>query len=160
MPVITRSQFNKNQLQVKTNNIVNISNVNALDNNITNIVTLFTFIINNINRIINNSKIYIDLVALTYNKTISFSNNLKSCVWSYIDKNIIKNFNKSKYEFEEKPKLNRPKRNITRVDYTGMDIIEPLDEFDDITNIWDDLTVHEDPNYEFEDDEDDEDDEY
>lgn len=59
MPVITRSQFNKNQLQVKTNNIVNISNVNALDNNITNIVTLFIFIINNINRIINNSKIYI-----------------------------------------------------------------------------------------------------
>jgi hypothetical protein len=154
MPVITRSQFNKNQLQANTNNIVNISNINAVDNNITNVVTLFTFIINNINRIINNSKIYVDLVALTYNKTISFGNNLKSCIWNYIDNNIIKNFNKSKCEFEEKPKLNRPQRNITRVDYTGMDMIEPLDEFDDITDIWDDLTVDKDPNYEFEEDED------
>jgi hypothetical protein len=158
MPVITRSQFNKNKLQVKTNNIVNIPNVNVVDNNITNIVTLFTSIINNINRIINNSKKYVDFVVLTYNRTISFSNNLKSCIWSYIDKNIIKNFNKSKFEFEEKPKLNRPQRNIPRVDYTGMDMIEPLDEFADITDIWDDLTLHKDPDYEFEEDEYDEDD--
>ena len=49
----------------------------------------------------------------------------------------------------------RPHRkNIKRVDYTGMDSIEPVDEFDTITNIWADVTTNKDSDYEFEDDED------
>lgn len=48
---------------------------------------------------------------------------------------------------------NKPKRNIYRVDYTGMDSIEPEDEYDGITNIWADLTLEEDPDYKFEDEE-------
>jgi hypothetical protein len=46
------------------------------------------------------------------------------------------------------------------VDYTGMDTIEPESEYDDITNIWLDLTIDEDPDYEFEEDEDDDLDRY
>jgi hypothetical protein len=54
----------------------------------------------------------------------------------------------------------RPRRNILRVDYTGMDTIEPESEYDGITDIWYDLTIHYDPDYVPEDEEDDEDDEY
>jgi hypothetical protein len=51
----------------------------------------------------------------------------------------------------------KEKRNKKVVDYTGMDTIEPLDEYDAITNIWADETIDEDPDYEYETDEDDED---
>jgi len=50
----------------------------------------------------------------------------------------------------------RPRRNIPRVNYTGMDVIEPKSEFDEITDIWADLSIKEDPDYEFEEDEDEE----
>jgi hypothetical protein len=51
------------------------------------------------------------------------------------------------------------RRNIKNVDYTGMDTIEPESEFDVITNIWEDLTLEEDPDYEFEEDEQEDDEE-
>jgi hypothetical protein len=47
-------------------------------------------------------------------------------------------------------------RNIPRVNYTGMDTIEPVDEFDGITDIWFDTTIEEDSDYEYEEEEDDE----
>lgn len=47
-------------------------------------------------------------------------------------------------------KYQRPQRNIKRVNYTGMDSIEPESEFDGITDIWADITIEEDPDYEFE----------
>lgn len=51
-------------------------------------------------------------------------------------------------------------RNIPRVNYTGMDTIEPMDEYDSITNIWADETIYYDPDYNPQDDQDyDEDDE-
>jgi len=53
----------------------------------------------------------------------------------------------------------RPRRNIPRVNYTGMDTIEPKSEFDKTTNIWADLSIKEDPDYEFEEDEDEDDEE-
>jgi hypothetical protein len=37
-------------------------------------------------------------------------------------------------------------RNLPRVDYTGMDTIEPKSEYD-ITDIWYDLSIFEDPDY-------------
>ena len=43
--------------------------------------------------------------------------------------------------------VRRSPRNIRRVDYTGMDTIEPECEFDGITNIWADETIHYDPDY-------------
>ena len=46
----------------------------------------------------------------------------------------------------------RSRRNIPRVNYAGMDTIEPESEFDGITNIWADLTIYEDPDYVFEED--------
>jgi len=39
------------------------------------------------------------------------------------------------------------KRRRNFVDYTGMDTIEPESESDRITNIWDDQTIEEDPDY-------------
>jgi len=49
----------------------------------------------------------------------------------------------------------RPKRNCAQIDYTGMDTVEPFNEYDGITNIWADQTVDEDPDYEYDTDEDD-----
>ena len=43
--------------------------------------------------------------------------------------------------------VRRSPRNIRRVNYTGMDTIEPWDEFDGITNIWADETIYYDPDY-------------
>lgn len=56
-----------------------------------------------------------------------------------------------------KPRRN-PRRNIKQVDYTGMDTIEPYDEFDGITDIWYDESISYDPDYEPSEDEEDEDD--
>jgi hypothetical protein len=61
-------------------------------------------------------------------------------------------------EYITKLENTRPRRNLKTIDYTGMDTIEPRDEFDIITNIWADLTIYKDPDYEFEDDEDDDED--
>lgn len=47
-----------------------------------------------------------------------------------------------------------PKRSIKTVSYVGMDTIEPIDEYDGITNIWRDDTKYIDPDYIYESDED------
>ena len=82
--------------------------------------------------------------------------------------NIIKNYNqaawsdmvlKTKERFADF-EYERPRRNIKQVDYTGMDTIEPENEFDGITNIWYDTTIREDPDYEYEDEDEDLDYEY
>jgi hypothetical protein len=57
-----------------------------------------------------------------------------------------------------------PQEHVTKrirkfVDYTGMDTVEPYDEYDEITNIWLDTTVFTDPDYEFEEEEDEDEDE-
>ena len=49
--------------------------------------------------------------------------------------------------FFGKTSLRRTPRNYTEIDYTGMDTIEPLDEYDYITDIWADQTIYEDPDY-------------
>ena len=52
------------------------------------------------------------------------------------------------------------KRTVSKVDYTGMDTIEPECEFDGITDIWADLTIYSDPDYVFEEEEEDEEEYY
>ena len=49
---------------------------------------------------------------------------------------------------EKKELERRSRRKRKHVDYTGMDTIEPLNEYDGITNIWADETIYEDPNWE------------
>jgi hypothetical protein len=49
--------------------------------------------------------------------------------------------------FNIDPIKSRPRRNISKVDYTGMDTIEPESDYDGITNIWTDITIYEDPDY-------------
>ena len=66
--------------------------------------------------------------------------------YEHVSKTVIKNT------------ASRPKRNIPVVDYTGMDTIEPESEYDNITDIWYDNSIHYDSDYEFQED-DDEDDE-
>jgi hypothetical protein len=52
----------------------------------------------------------------------------------------------------------KPAKRIRKfVDYTGMDTVEPYDEYDGITNIWLDTKFFADPDYEFEEDEEDDD---
>ena len=53
--------------------------------------------------------------------------------------------------------LRRTARKYKVVNYTGMDTIEPECEFDGITDIWYDETIHYDPDYVFEEDYDDDD---
>ena len=82
--------------------------------------------------------------------------NLKKSSPSKIDMNnkfIIQAMNEI-----EKEMTMRPRRNVPRVNYTGMDIVEPESEFDGVTDIWADCTVDEDPDYVPEEDEDDDDD--
>jgi hypothetical protein len=56
----------------------------------------------------------------------------------YVDEDEVVEFNNV---------VGRPKRNIPRVDYTGMDTIEPESENDGITNIWYDNSIHYDDDY-------------
>lgn len=77
-----------------------------------------------------------------------------------IDNNeqLIKTLDIIKKRKLEQAKLSgRPKRNIKKVSYVGMDTIEPKSEYDAITNIWFDKTIYYDSDYEFEEDYDDDD---
>lgn len=124
---------------------------------------------------------WIRFIANVYEKTSQFIFEMDRGDYFVIDKNIVENFfsyvfqvrnftsniiknycgNVSDHSItrakEEITRLEsgRPRRNIPRVNYTGMDTIEPESEFDGITDIWFDLTESEDPDYEFEEDEDD-----
>ena len=51
-------------------------------------------------------------------------------------------------------------RKRTSVDYTGMDTVEPLNEYDTITNIWADTTKYTDPDYVYDSDDSDEEERY
>lgn len=63
-------------------------------------------------------------------------------------KNRAKKIAKDTYKQNIVPTTNvRPRRNIPRVDYTGMDTIEPEDEYDGITDIWYDDSISYDPDY-------------
>lgn len=123
-----------------------------------------------------------NFAACVFNKINDFNDEYSSGNWNDIDNElvdkfvyelckakeftaeIIRNYSgpcntdlmiKAKNELERLATM-RPRRNIKRVDYTGMDTIEPESEYDGITDIWADLTLSEDPDYEFEEDEDDE----
>ena len=132
---------------------------------------------------LNNS--LINLVCSIFNKINEFNHEYLLGDWNEIDKKltdkfiqelckaekftleIIRNYNGSDIKYNiikaknlvERLDKMRPRRNIPRVDYTGMDSIEPESEFDGITDIWADLTIQEDSDYEFEEDEDDEEEE-
>lgn len=128
--------------------------------------------------------VWLRFAAAVFNKTSEFINDSKTGNWSEINKKLVEKFNdeiyktrnfvmtliknnwdlcpiheevtRAKEEITRLEKL-RPRRNIPDVNYTGMDTIEPEDEFDGITDIWFDATIEEDSDYEFEEDEDDED---
>jgi hypothetical protein len=67
-----------------------------------------------------------------------------------IEKHSAMNNNVISQPFNEMKKesvISRPRRNIPRVSYVGMDTLEPESEFDGITDIWADPTIDEDPDY-------------
>ena len=120
------------------------------------------------------------LINIIYMKSLDFLKELDiTKVTSAEENHIVNCFSQQIWETQEKlypyvtdeqkvkVKMVRPvlkrfqsgKRKRSVVDYTGMDVIEPLDKYDAITNIWEDITIYEDPDYEYETDEDDEDDE-
>jgi hypothetical protein len=123
--------------------------------------------------------IWIKFLCIVFDKIIYFEKEYHTGSWNEIDKklvetfqnelgkakifvvNTIKNYNsgiltdvvvktKEKIASLECQRPQRPRRNIPRVDYTGMDTIEPESEFDGIPDIWADETIQEDPDYEFE----------
>ena len=127
--------------------------------------------------------VWLGFAATLFNKTTEFIIDSETGSWCEIDKKLVEKFNieiykarnfvatliknnfdlfstheqvmKAKEEIIRMETL-RPRRNIPRVNYTGMDTIEPEDEFDEITDIWFDTTIEEDSDYEFEEDEEDE----
>lgn len=129
---------------------------------------------------------WIRFIASVYSKTSEFIRDRDMGSYFEIDKNLVENFfsyvfqvrnftsniiknyggyvwdNSIMQAKEEIARLEsgRPRRNIPRVNYTGMDAIEPECEHDGITDIWADLTLSEDSDYEFEEDEDDEEEEH
>ena len=128
--------------------------------------------------------VWIKFIATIFNKTTELTEDRRLGKYFEIDENLVEKFfivlNRVRnftyltvkeycgvleFEpkiFEAKKEIKRLEtmrilRNINRVNYTGMDSIEPENEFDGITDIWADLTINEDPNYEEEDDEDEDD---
>ena len=125
-------------------------------------------------------KKWIKFVCIIADKIDEFDSDYRIGEWDNIDKklvetfideinrakiytlNIIKNYSEdalSDIVLKTKERFaafesQRPRRNIKRVDYTGMDSIEPECEF---TDIWFDTTIKEDPDYEFDEDDEDED---
>jgi len=134
---------------------------------------------------------WIKFVATIFNKSTEFIQDRNLGKYVDIDKNLVENFfeeiNQARnftidiirnynglvsdqFISEAKAEIlrldnSRPRRNIKRVNYTGMDTIEPESEYDGITNIWTDLyiwtdlSIYKDPDYVFEEDEDDSEDE-
>ena len=126
---------------------------------------------------------WITFIATIFNKSTQFIEEKNLGVYSNVDKNlvdsffeeisqtrkfaidIIKNYNGSvchPYISEARNEISRlensrPRRNINRVNYTGMDIIEPESEYDGNTDIWSDKTIKNDPDYNPEDEDEDED---
>jgi hypothetical protein len=89
---------------------------------------------------------YMDLMVKTYPTPIQFMISLKSYIRDRKLAKLRENIaNKQSTIFREVP--SRSRRNVPRVDYTGMDTIEPESEYDGITDIWYDLTLQEDPDY-------------
>ena len=117
-------------------------------------------------------KLWIKFAATLYLKAIEFENLLRNGDYLSVDKKIVDNFFKEvehskqytieiikKYshlnENHEQVKLalknmetTRPRRLIPRVNYTGMDCIEPESEYDGITDIWADNSKYVDSDYE------------
>lgn len=157
------------------------------ENKIKTALQIYNLINHNLNKVIKIEGIdrWIVYVCTVFNKILEFEDQRNSGAWNKVDKILVENFvselNKTK-EFslniiknyngllsymisQTKEKIlelesRSSRRNIKRVDYTGMDSIEPKSEFDLITNIWADETIVEDPDYVFIEDQTDEEDEY
>ena len=154
-------------------------NAFGMENKMKIVLQIYKFINNEIGNLI--QKKWIKFICVVFDKIIELETEYHSGSWNQIDKKlvktlldelykakfstikIIKNYDETAFDIVSKTKekiasleCQRPRRNIQRVDYTGMDSIEPENEFDGITNIWEDLTIKEDPDYEFEEDQDDE----
>ena len=126
---------------------------------------------------------WIKFIASVFSKTSDFIYDMNNGTYCEVDRNILENFfdqvlqarnytldiiknyngpvvdliiNNQKNEISKLESI-KLLRDIPRVDYTGMDMIEPEDKNDGITDIWADLTIYEDPDYLPEEDEEDED---
>jgi len=123
---------------------------------------------------------WIKFVCTIFSKTTEFKKDYRLGIWHEVDEKLVDKFIKQldctrnmasnfiqnytgpscSLTIETKKKIKqleakRTLRNIKRVNYTGMDTIEPESEYDGITNIWADLSRNNDSDYEFEEDEDD-----
>jgi len=96
---------------------------------------------------------WIPFANIMYNKTIEFQRDINRLIThpfyhallselNLAAKNLAPYCSKSITSIRS-----RPRRNIPRINYTGMDTIEPESEYDGITNIWADQTIDEDPDY-------------
>jgi hypothetical protein len=155
--------------------------VSGVENKITNIINFFKYVNENISNFIEKNPYWMKFIGMIYKKSLQIIHEIQAGMCVNCDKKLVKKFlqecNKTKnmasniikndsyiilddieYDsfVDEQRETSRPRRNIARVDYTGMDTIEPECEFDEITDIWADLTIQEDPDYEFEEDEDNE----
>ena len=100
--------------------------------------------------------------ATVYNKIIEFEQKFNTYEYQHLNKVLVKQFydvtSQTKHMASYLLRINkyvwtpltfekRPRRNVPKVDYTGMDCIEPLNEYDGITNIWEDKSIAYDSDY-------------
>ena len=78
--------------------------------------------------------------------TIAYALGEDQYCWDLRNQKTDREVPEIKIEGEEE-ESERPRRNIPIVDYTGMDSVEPEDEFDGITDIWFDHSIDYDPDY-------------
>jgi hypothetical protein len=178
---VAPSRKEKMEIAIKIYDIINADFPSILSNNLIRWVAFATTIYNKTTEFENDRKanLYADVNSELVNKhynTYSSARNFLRFQLSYVKKHhpILLNLNNKHVleaitnieQLEREQLLNqaiaiaRPRRNIPIVNYTGMNIIEPYDEYDGITDIWDDDTTEYDSDYEPEPDEDDEDEEF
>ena len=78
--------------------------------------------------------------------TIAYALGEDEYYWDLRNQKTDREVPEIKIEGEEE-ESERPRRNIPIVDHTGMDSVEPEDEFDGITDIWFDHSIDYDPDY-------------
>jgi hypothetical protein len=104
---------------------------------------------------VNPSK-WIAFANIAYNKTIEFKRDINKLITHPFYHALLSELNlaaKTLAPYCSKSITSRPRRNIPRINYTGMDTIEPESEYDGITDIWADETISYDPDYVFEEEE-------
>ena len=185
-PIINVSATIKDKFTVDVKNLLDECNLAVgRENRMRVAIKIYKTINDDLDKLMyaNGGNVWIRFICTAYNKVMEFDADFQKDGYLEVDKNlldsfkaeisetkkkiipIIKGYNGPKFVElvnDTKKRINgqenmRPRRNVPRVNYTGMDSVEPECDDDGITDIWADETIEKDPNYEPSEDDEDED---